>query len=119
MENAKIADSGHILTVHEMFPNPIQRMLFRVRSIGDALISEMEAASQKGALAGALLTADHADRDDIDTYLDDFYKRTREDLYTQRQMKRWNGRCEVIVDRCIGSYATQRAALAFIDVENL
>jgi hypothetical protein len=99
----------------DLFPNPFQRAVFRLRALGDAAVGYVQAKDRTKTLRMVYEVADMADRGDIDQRLNSFFIETRQDIYEKRQLERWSTRCEEVVDRAIGSIATQRSALRFLD----
>ncbi|HVV66934.1 MAG TPA: hypothetical protein VHB72_02585 [Candidatus Saccharimonadales bacterium] len=103
------------LTAKDLFPNPLQRMVFRLCSFGDAYASHISAKRQTRELREITEVVENLDRDNTDSWLDTFYHKTKEEIYEVRQEKRWTKRCEEVVDQAIGSVAVQRMALAYLE----
>lgn len=103
------------LTVKELFPNRLHRSLFHLGTIRLAARSLLEAADNAEALRDVMWAADEADLEQINAYADGYVSRRRDEIFNERQLARWQTRCEAIVDRAIGSVATQRQALRFLE----
>ena len=109
--------SGNELSIQALFPNPLQRAAFHLGTLRHAIVSHVQAKDQAGALRQAFEVVDGLDRDDTDAYLHTFFVERRDELFENRATARLGSRCEEVVDRAIGSVATQKLALRFLEGE--